>query len=201
MHLARLRWLGAAFCALAMLCATTQASALAGATAHARVDVNACATASTIASASEAAQTKTRVWGFDQNSPLHIWSLRSASAEQPPGFSPTLRETASGPSNAAEGVSATKHGLPYAPRVRERAVQDPTSHNFPYSYDDGILATKPIPKKNGYQIYQERGTMAGKVTTDPKTGVRTQHYKEGVFEIGVTKDGVIDHRFFRPDKL
>ncbi|EGA68245.1 hypothetical protein VISI1226_03980 [Vibrio sinaloensis DSM 21326] len=40
--------------------------------------------------------------------------------------------------------------------------------------------------------------MTGKVVTDPKTGVRTQQDKEGVFEIGVTKDGVIDHRFFRP---
>ncbi len=41
--------------------------------------------------------------------------------------------------------------------------------------------------------------MAGKVVTDPKTGIRTQTYKEGVFEMGVTKDGVIDHRFFKPN--
>lgn len=101
--------------------------------------------------------------------------------------------------NVPKGVPATKHGLSYAPRVRTRAVEDPKSHNFPYSFDDGILATKPILKKNGYRIYQKRGTMTGKVVTDPKTGVRTQQYKEGVFEIGVTKDGVIDHRFFRPD--
>ena len=30
--------------------------------------------------------------------------------------------------------------------------------------------------------------------------VRTQTYKQGVYEIGVNKDGVIDHRFFRPSK-
>jgi hypothetical protein len=59
------------------------------------------------------------------------------------------------------------------------------SHNFPYSFDDAILATKPIPKNNGYQMFQLNGTMKG---------------KNGVFEIGLTKDGIIDHRFFRPIK-
>jgi hypothetical protein len=77
------------------------------------------------------------------------------------------------------------HGFKYSDRVRTRAVQDPVSHNFPYTFDDAILATNPIPKANGYNIYQKPGTMNGKT---------------GVFEIGVTKDGVIDHRFFRPDK-
>ena len=38
-----------------------------------------------------------------------------------------------------------------------------------------------------------QGTMHGSV----KDGV--QQIKNGVFEIGVTKDGVIDHRFFRPN--
>jgi hypothetical protein len=80
---------------------------------------------------------------------------------------------------------AFSHGYTYADRVIIRAVQDPVSHNFPYSFDDGILATKPILKANGYNIYQKPGTM---------------NDKTGVFEIGVTKDGVIDHRFFRPDK-
>jgi RHS repeat-associated protein len=93
---------------------------------------------------------------------------------------------------------ASKKGLKYNPRVRARGVEDPKSHNFPYSFDKEVLSTKPIPKKNGYSIYQKEGTMTGKVVTDPKTGVRTQQYKEGVFEIGVRKDGVIDHRFFRP---
>jgi RHS repeat-associated protein len=89
--------------------------------------------------------------------------------------------------------------LKYAPRVRARGVEDPKSHNFPYSFDKEILSTKAIPKKNGYNLYQKEGTMTGKVVTDPGTGVRTQQYKEGVFEIGVNKDGVIDHRFFKPN--
>ena len=86
----------------------------------------------------------------------------------------------------ATGVAddAFTHGLKYADRVRVRGVQDPVSHNFPYSFDDAVLSTKPIPKNNGYNIFQKPGNMNG---------------KEGVFEIGVTKDGVIDHRFFRPN--
>lgn len=66
-----------------------------------------------------------------------------------------------------------------------RAVQDPVSHNFPYSFDDEILSTNPLLKVNGYKIFQQQGTMNG---------------KNGVFEIGLTKDGIIDHRFFRPTK-
>jgi hypothetical protein len=86
---------------------------------------------------------------------------------------------------AGAADDAFSHGMKYADRVRSRGVQDPVSHNFPYSFDDGILATKPIPKNNGYNIFQKPGTMNG---------------NDGVFEIGVTKDGVIDHRFFRPKK-
>ena len=63
-----------------------------------------------------------------------------------------------------------------------RALQDPRSHNFPYSIDDYILSTNPIIKDNGYKIFQLKGNMSG---------------NNGVFEIGLTKDGIIDHRFFR----
>ncbi len=73
----------------------------------------------------------------------------------------------------------------YAPRVRARGVEDPTSHNFPYSFDKHILETTAIPKSNGYNIYQLKGSMNG---------------KNGVFEIGVTNKNIIDHRFFRPIK-
>jgi hypothetical protein len=73
----------------------------------------------------------------------------------------------------------------YAPRVRGRAVEDPTSHNFPYSFDKSILSTKPIVKPSGYRMYQLNGTMNG---------------KKGVFEIGRLKSNVINHRFFRPTK-
>jgi hypothetical protein len=75
--------------------------------------------------------------------------------------------------NAAHGAPY-KHGLKYDPRVRARAVEDPSSHDFPYSFDDAILDTKPTIKENGYKIFRLRGTLTG---------------KEGVFEIGVTKDG------------
>lgn len=88
----------------------------------------------------------------------------------------------------------------YAPRVRARGVQDPVSHNFPYSFDADILNTTPILRPDGYKIYQAPGSMTGSVITDIEAGVRTQTYKNGVFEIGVNKDGIIDHRFFRPDK-
>jgi RHS repeat-associated protein len=93
---------------------------------------------------------------------------------------------------------AYTHEFKYADRVRQRAVEDPVSHNFPYSMDDSILATNPIPKNNGYSIFQLEGSMTGRVVTDPATGIRTQTYKQGVYEIGLTKNGVIDHRFFRP---
>mgnify|MGYP000602937494 CR=1 FL=1 len=109
------------------------------------------------------------------------------------------RSSLAAKTGAGVADDAFTHGLKYDPRVRARGVQDPSSHNFPYSFDDGILATKQIPQKNGYNIFQQPGSMAGKVVTDPKTGIRTQTYKDGVFEIGVTKDGVIDHRFFRPN--
>ena len=66
-----------------------------------------------------------------------------------------------------------------------RGVQDPVSHNFPYSFDDAILSTNPILKNNGYKMFQQSGTMNG---------------KNGVLEIGPTKGRIIDHRFFRPIK-
>ena len=85
----------------------------------------------------------------------------------------------------SQGAKAYKHSFKYADRVRKRAIADPLSHNFPYSFDDAILATKPMLRKNGYKIFRLTGNMNG---------------KNGVFEIGLTRDGVIDHRFFRPLK-
>jgi hypothetical protein len=67
---------------------------------------------------------KTRVWGFEQNSPLHIWSLRSASTETHLGSSPTLPETASGPSYAAGGVTTLgRASVGAAERGLGRALQ------------------------------------------------------------------------------
>jgi hypothetical protein len=84
-----------------------------------------------------------------------------------------------------EGMNVFKHSYKYADRITKRAIQDPVSHNFPYSFDDVILSAKPIFKNNGYKIFQKQGTM---------------NNKNGIFEIGLTKDGIIDHRFFRPFK-
>ena len=50
------------------------------------------------------------------------------------------------PAAAKTSTNVYKHSFKYADRVRMRGVQDPVSHNFPYSFDDAILATKPIPK-------------------------------------------------------
>ncbi|PSL17644.1 RHS repeat-associated protein [Dyadobacter jiangsuensis] len=82
-------------------------------------------------------------------------------------------------------TSVYSHGFKYDPRVRLRGVQDPVSHNFPYSFDDAILSTKPIVQSNGYSTFRLDGSMNG---------------KSGVFEIGLTKDRIINHRFFRPNR-
>jgi RHS repeat-associated protein len=71
----------------------------------------------------------------------------------------------------------------YAPRVIARALEDPVSHNFPYSFDKVVLSTKPTVTPSGYKIYQFPGAMNG---------------KNGFYEIGVNGQGIIDHRFFRP---
>lgn len=73
----------------------------------------------------------------------------------------------------------------YDERVRMRALEDPKSHNFPYSFDESILSTTPIVKPDNYMIYRLDGTMNG---------------INGYYEIGVTKGGIINHRFFRPTK-
>ena len=86
--------------------------------------------------------------------------------------------------NSSENNTVRKHGYKYDERVRSRGLQDPKSHNFPYSFDDAILSTTPI-NDNGYQIYKLSGNMNG---------------IEGHFEIGIRQDGIIDHRFFRPVK-
>ena len=66
--LARLRWLGAAFCALAIVCTTANANAIAPGTEH--------------------EQAKTRVGGFEQNPVLNVCANTLAS-----GFSSTGTST------------------------------------------------------------------------------------------------------------
>jgi hypothetical protein len=81
-RLAILRWLGAAFCALAMLCATVAT-----------------------ASALEPAQTKTRVWDFELTGHHSLELSSPASPRTRPAFSPVSSEQASASPHAAEGVA------------------------------------------------------------------------------------------------
>jgi RHS repeat-associated protein len=85
-------------------------------------------------------------------------------------------------------VTAYKHKYTYSPRVRERGTQDPSAHNFPYSFDDVILSKKPYytDPKTGYQKYSLEGYLNG---------------NKGRFEIGLDKNGVIDHRTFTETKI
>jgi len=42
---------------------------------------------------------------------------------------------------------AFTHEWNYLPRIRKRGVEDPKSHNYPYSFDDIILQEKPLVKR------------------------------------------------------
>ncbi|MDF0607249.1 RHS repeat-associated core domain-containing protein, partial [Neisseriaceae bacterium TC5R-5] len=66
----------------------------------------------------------------------------------------------------------------YAPRIRERAVQDPGGHNFPFSFDKHILSTKPVKLDTGAEGYALRGYKNG---------------KEVVYNI-IVKDNTVVHR-------
>ena len=83
----------------------------------------------------------------------------------------------------AKGVRVWR-SVQYARYVRMRGLQDPVSHNFPYSFDKLILKGNPQILNNGYRRYRHPGFM---------------NKTRGVYEIGVTKTGIINHRFFRPD--
>jgi hypothetical protein len=102
-----------------------------------------------------------------------------------PGSSKVVSAAGEVASVVSKEVSIFKHTFKYADRVRMRGIQDPVSHNFPYSFDDVILSTTPILKNNGYKMFQQAGSMNG---------------KNGVFEIGLNSNNIIDHRFFRPVK-
>jgi len=68
--------------------------------------------------------------------------------------------------------------LVYALRIRQRAVQDPGGHNFPYSFDKEILSTKPTLLAGGGKGYALRGY---------------KNNKEVVYNI-VVRDEIITHR-------
>ena len=78
-----------------------------------------------------------------------------------------------------------KHNYKYHPNILKRALQDPRGHNFPYSFDDQILARTPIQGRGGSELYRLPGTLGG---------------NSGVFEIGLNpRTGIIFHRTFRGD--
>lgn len=85
---------------------------------------------------------------------------------------------------ADEAVDAYTHGYKYHPRIRQRGLEDPRAHNFPYSFDDVILRQKPTTQADGSLLYRKVGEING---------------KSGTFEIAVNPDtGVIFHRSWKP---
>jgi RHS repeat-associated protein len=66
----------------------------------------------------------------------------------------------------------------YASRIRQRGVQDPSAHNFPYSFDSHILATRPTQLPDGGLGYAMRGYHGD---------------SESVFNM-ILKNGVVVHR-------
>jgi len=190
-HLARLRWLGAAFCALAMLCVTAHATAIAGATAHARVDASASVDIIATTSASAHAQTKDRVWGFDQNSPLHVCALRSASAEQPSGISPSLPETASASSYTARGGDVTAQGI----RASTAGASEKIIH-----FGSGVRAgAATFHSRIKPEILKAAGRFEGRVGHNPDikvVGGRIQLQGTGPFKGNTMKTDLNASDFF-----
>lgn len=82
----------------------------------------------------------------------------------------------------ATADDAFTHGYSYNPRIRARGLQDPVGHNFPYSYDEGILRSTPVRQADGSLLYRVPGSING---------------KDGFFEIALNPDtGTIFHRTF-----
>ena len=72
----------------------------------------------------------------------------------------------------------------YDPRIRQRAVQDPVAHNFPFSFDVKILSSRPIRLNNNATGYAVRGYLNG---------------RPGVYNMIVDKDK-ITHRDWVSEK-
>jgi hypothetical protein len=150
-NLARLRWLGAAFCALAIVCTTANANAIAPGT--------------------ENEQAKTRVGGFEQNSPLNVCANALASAETHRGISTAQCESASAFSHAAEGEAGLQTVTNSVPTTLARVI--PGEGPFPtlgpasspdvfVTAADGIAGMTPaqisnyltIPYSPTYSVYE-----------------------------------------------
>ncbi len=113
--------------------------------------------------------------GFDEDGVVEVLA---------DGSNQVLPETTS--SEGDDGKIIYKHGFKYHPRIRQRGLQDPKAHNFPYSFDDIILKTNPIKQKDGSLLYILEGIL---------------NEKRGVFEIAInTETKTIFHRTFRGSK-
>ena len=91
--------------------------------------------------------------------------------------------------NAAKAADKVyKHSYRYSEKVLKKANRKGRTgkkdigHNFPYSFDDKILKTKPEIKNSGYWLYKKPGTL---------------NRTKGLYEIGVNpKTKEITHRVF-----
>ncbi|MGL5720598.1 MAG: DUF637 domain-containing protein, partial [Alphaproteobacteria bacterium] len=97
-----------------------------------------------------------------------------------------IRKTTNTENLTREKISQTKdvfkHRYKYHLRIRERSLQDPTGHNFPYSFDDIILKVKPIIQKDGSLLYRAPGVLGN---------------KKGYFEMAINpRTETIFHRVF-----
>jgi hypothetical protein len=52
-----------------------------------------------------------------------------------------------------------KHDFLYHPRIRQRGLQDPKAHNFPYSFDDQILMSTPRVQQDGSLLFVKEGVL------------------------------------------
>jgi hypothetical protein len=83
---------------------------------------------------------------------------------------------------AVQGNKVFKHNFKYHSRIRARSLQDPSAHNFSYSFDDVILKVKPLKQADGSLLFRKQGTL---------------NRNDGYFEIGLNPDtNIIFHRTF-----
>jgi hypothetical protein len=90
--------------------------------------------------------------------------------------------------------NAASRNLKYDSRIRQRAIEGGSAHNFPYSYDNYIIQNGTMTRvSDSYTIYRLKGSMINEVNQGSlSTPLRI---KEGVYEIGI-QNGTVTHRTF-----